>query len=69
MNKYMILNIGELDEYYHFYVGETSTQRKSIDGTKVVIKLFLNGMQPLNTILYSHDEILEIMATEEWQMN
>ena len=52
-------------------VGKKETQRESLDKIKVVIKLPL-GDEENHTCLegvteYSHEEILPIMASVEWQ--
>lgn len=71
--NYLILNVSEVPLIDFSQVMQTSeaTLRKSIDGTKTVIKW--EGAEPsfvqsLTTKEgpYSHSEILEIMAGTEW---
>ena len=71
-NRYFIINADDpnMDEIDHVIVGELDTQRYSIDGTKIVIKLhegdhseypFLEQYQE-----YNHDQILDFLQTAEW---
>ena len=71
--KFMIFSVTELDQIDFTQVCETSadTVRKSIDGTKTFVKW--EGLMPecvseLTTKEgpYTYEEILEILATEEW---
>ena len=67
--KYVILNWDEIDSVDFDQVMETeaSKVRKSVDGTKFFVKFegdvpsFLEGKT-----IYSHSEILTILATDEW---
>tara|TARA_Y100000004_G_C8870194_1_gene392956 strand:+ start:387 stop:617 length:231 start_codon:yes stop_codon:yes gene_type:complete len=67
--KYVILNLDEIDSIDFNQVMETeaSKVRKSVDGSKFFVKFegdtpsFLEGKT-----IYSHSEILAILATEEW---
>jgi hypothetical protein len=70
---YVIFAISEIDTIDFNEVLETSaeTLRVSIDGTKTFVKF--NGMMPTSVSSlttkegpYTHDEILAILATEEW---
>ena len=71
--EFMIFNVSELDQIDFTTVHETSidTVRKSVDGTKTFVKW--DGVIPkciadLTTKEgpYTYDEILVILATEEW---
>jgi hypothetical protein len=71
--KYLILPVTELFKVDFNQVGETSidTVRKSVDQTKTFVKW--EGQDPTfiseltNTEgPYTHEEILNILATEEW---
>ena len=72
--KFMIFNVSELNEIDFTQVEETSidTVRKSIDETKTFVKW--NGSttpECVNNLTtkqgpYTYDEILVILATEEW---
>lgn len=67
--KYVILNLDEIDSIDFNQVMETeaSKVRKSVDGSKFFVKFegdtpsFLEGKT-----IYSHSEILAILATDEW---
>ena len=70
---YVIFAISEIDTIDFNEVLETSaeTLRVSIDGTKTFVKF--NGMMPTSVSSlttkegpYTHEEILVILATEEW---
>lgn len=71
--KYVIIPTSEINNVNFAEVLETApgTCRYSIDGTKTFVKY--EGTMPLSvqgvtgkSIEYSHDEILTILATEEW---
>jgi hypothetical protein len=71
--EFMIFNVSELDQIDFTTVHETSidTVRKSVDETKTFVKW--DGVIPecvanLTTKEgpYTYDEILVILATEEW---
>ena len=67
--QYVILNLDEIDSVDFSQVMETESSkvRKSVDGSKFFVKFegdvprFLDGKT-----IYSHSEILGILATEEW---
>lgn len=71
---FMIFNVSELDKIDFTQVLETSieTVRKSVDETKTFVKW--DGEETPSSIEtlttkegpYSYDEIVEILATEEW---
>jgi hypothetical protein len=69
MRNYVIINKSEVANVDFSKVKETSTEtlRYSIDGTKTFVKFegdtptFLSGKQQ-----YTHTQILEILAGEEW---
>lgn len=71
MNKYAIITVSQLDEFYPYYVGEKETQRLSLDGTKAVIKFPSDNINPIfgDLIIYNLGETLEIMSTLEWTSN
>ena len=71
--KYVIIPTSEINNVNFTQVLETApgTCRYSVDGTKTFVKY--EGDMPLSvqaitgkSIEYSHDEILAILATEEW---
>lgn len=71
MNKYFILLLNDtnITEILTFTVDKIETLRKSVDGTKGVVKLPVNSEVPgilQDNTPYSHSEILEIMSTPEW---
>lgn len=69
MTNYIIINKSEVANVDFSKVKETSadTLRYSIDGTKTFVKFegdvpaFLDGKQQ-----YTHAQILEVLAGEEW---
>lgn len=71
---YVIFNVSELNLINFDEVLETSidTVRKSVDETKTFVKYEGSTMPPSVHALtttegpYSHEEILVILATEEW---
>jgi hypothetical protein len=71
---YVIFNVSELDKIDFTQVFETSidTVRKSVDETLTFIKYDTEEMPSSVASLdtkqgpYSHEEILEILATPEW---
>lgn len=71
---YVIFNVSELDTIDFEQVFETSaeTVRKSVDETLTFVKYKNEEMPSSVTSLttkqgpYSHEEILEILATPEW---
>ena len=68
MRTYTILDFDSVtDDQWADVLERKETCRKSLDGVQVVLKW--NGDTPASMIAapqYSHSEILEIMATEEW---
>ena len=71
--KYLILPVTELSKVDFSLVGETSadTVRKSVDGTKTFVKWEGEAPAFVDDIVgaegpYTHEEILTILATEEW---
>ena len=72
-NTYMIFNVLELEQIDFTQVKETSidTVRKSIDGTKTFVKWEGEIPQCVVDLItkegpYTYEEILSILATEEW---
>ena len=71
---YVIFNVSELDKIDFSQVFETSieTVRKSVDETLTFVKYATDEMPSSVVSLetkqgpYSHEEILEILLTEEW---
>ena len=71
--KYVIIPTSEINNVNFAEVLETApgTCRYSVDGTKTFVK-YEGDMPPSvqgitgKSIEYSHDEILAILATEEW---
>jgi len=72
--SYVIFNVSELNLINFNEVLETSinTVRKSIDGTKTLVKWDSETTPPCVQTLtttegpYNHSEMLTIMATSEW---
>jgi hypothetical protein len=71
--KYLTFPASQLDIVDFTQVGETSieTVRKSVDETKTLVKW--EGEDPIFILQltntegpYTHEEILEILSTEEW---
>jgi hypothetical protein len=73
--EYVIFNVSELDLIDFSQVLETSaeTVRRSVDGTKTFVKwdgdvpACVEALTTKGEYL-THDEILEIMNTEEWSV-
>ncbi len=71
---YVIFNVSELDKIDFSQVFETSieTVRKSVDETLTFVKYATDEMPSSVANLdtkqgpYSHEEILEILSTEDW---
>ena len=70
---YVIIPCSELTNINFDDVVETNidTVRKSVDGTKTFVKYMHHIPESVHAIEdksqeYSHEEILEILATEEW---
>ena len=71
--KFIIFSITELDQINFTQVLETSmeTVRKSVDGTKTFVKWEGETPECVDNLTtkegpYTYEEILEILATEEW---
>jgi hypothetical protein len=72
--QYLIFPVTELDKINFDEVLETSaeTVRKSVDGTKTFVKWESEMPASVASLTqgtegpYTHDEILEILNTEEW---
>lgn len=71
--SYLIFSVAELSKVDFSLVGETSanTVRKSVDETKTFVKWEGEAPAFVADIVgaegpYSHEEILTILATEEW---
>ena len=71
---YVIFNVSELNKINFEQVFETSieTVRKSVDGTLTFVK-YKDEAMPSSVVSletkvgpYSHTEIIEILATENW---
>lgn len=71
-NRYFIIDSNDpnMDEIINVSVGELDTQRLSLDGTLMVIKLHDGDHDDYSFLSqyteYSHEEILPIMASSEW---
>lgn len=72
--QYVIFNVSEINKVDFDSVMETSknTLRKSVDGTKTFVKwegedapTFIESLTTKEGP-YSHEEIVEILSTEEW---
>ena len=71
--NYLILNVSEINLINFDEVYETSeeTLRKSLDGTKTLIKWFDKKPKFINNLKtkegpYNYDQITQILATSEW---
>ena len=72
--KYIIFSTSELDKINFDEVLETSaeTVRKSVDETKTFVKWdgdqIPSSVQTLQTktTVYNHEQILQILSTDEW---
>jgi hypothetical protein len=62
--KYTIIDSVDFNESYSLF-GDISSPRKSIDGSKMLLKL--NDI-PIDLIELSIDEVREIMETDEWSV-
>jgi hypothetical protein len=72
MRTYVIINSSDVSSVDFSKVAETSadTLRYSLDGSKTFVKF--NGDTPAfldGKTQYTHSEILDILATEEWSDN
>ena len=71
-NRYYIINNNDPNkaEILSFTVGLPTTQRYSLDGLQLVIKLFKTDHSQHNELNqyteYSHPDILPVMAGPEW---
>ena len=73
--KYLIFPVTELFKVDFNQVGETSTEtvKKSVDETHTFVKwegqdpTFISELQDTQGP-YTHEEILEILSTEEWTL-
>ena len=71
-NRYFIINADDpnMDEIAHVIVGSMDTQRYSLDGLKLVVKLHYNDHNNYEFLAdyteYNHDAILEQIHTLEW---
>tara|TARA_Y100000385_G_C13031952_1_gene611174 strand:- start:341 stop:619 length:279 start_codon:yes stop_codon:yes gene_type:complete len=72
LNRYFIINaddpsMGKID---HVIVGTVESQRYSLDGTKLVVKLHKGDYSDYDFLAeyteYDHDAILEQLNTLEW---
>ena len=73
MRTYAVINITELELIDFSQIEETSrdTIRKSLDDTQFVIKwtqepTFIADGTVIPVGIYTHSEILELMATDKW---
>mgnify|MGYP001551170015 CR=1 FL=1 len=71
--QYLIFDVAELDQIDFDCVLETSTEtiRKSVDETKTFVKWEGDAPDCVMNLTsadgpYTHSEILDILATEEW---
>jgi hypothetical protein len=71
--EFIIFNVSELNKIDFTKVLETSadTVRKSVDETKTFVKWDGEAPECISTLTtaegpYTYDEILEILATDEW---
>lgn len=71
--EFMVFNVSELDKIDFTQVCETSadTVRRSTDGTRTFVKWDGETPECVATLEtaegpYTYDEILDILATEEW---
>lgn len=77
MNRsFVIFDVSEIDliDFNHVMESNVNTLRYSVDGTKTFVKW--EGEEPnflslltTKTSTYSYEQILEILATEEWTNN
>ena len=72
MNKYFIIKLPDsaLENILKHCVGTATSQRRSVDGKSVVVKLPVGSEIPgiMNHLTpYTHSEILIEMAKPEWQ--
>jgi len=71
-NRYFIINADDpnMDEIAHVIVGSMDTQRYSLDGSKLVVKLHYDDPNNYEFLAdyteYNHDAILEQLHTLEW---
>ena len=71
-NRYFIVNADDpnLSEIEQVIVGEPTTQRYSIDGSQIVVKLHQNDHSDYSFLEqyeeHDNEQILIMMATPEW---
>jgi hypothetical protein len=71
-NRYFTIEANDpnLDEIAQVFVGELDTQRYSLDGTKIVIKLHEGDHSEYGFLAqyqeYNNDQILDVLQTAEW---
>jgi len=71
-NRYYIVNADDpnLSQIEGVIVGNLSTQRYSIDGSQIVVKLYKVDHSDYPFLAdyeeYSHDQILPVMETDNW---
>lgn len=72
--RYVIFSVDEVSKVVFSQVMETSesTLRKSVDGTKTFVKYDSEMPESVSlltskSVEYNHDEIMNILRTEEWQ--
>jgi hypothetical protein len=72
LNRYFILTVPNenMTQIYDLIIGDESTQRYSLDGSKIVIKLPVGDNENhgilQNAIEYTHEQIRLEMAGPEW---
>ena len=71
--NYLILNVSEINliNFDEVYETNEETLRKSLDGTKTLIKWFDKKPKFINDLKtkegpYNYDQIIQILATSEW---
>lgn len=71
--NYLILNVSEIDliDFDEIYETSAETLKRSVDGTKTIIKWFDKKPKFINDLKtkegpYNYDQIIEILATSEW---
>ena len=71
-NRYFIINADDpnMDEIAHVIVGTMDTQRYSLDGTMLVVKLHQGDHSDYEFLAdyteYNHDAILEQLQSLQW---
>ena len=71
--NYLILNVSEINliDFDEVYETNEETLRKSLDGTKTLIKWFDKKPKFINNLKtkegpYNYDQITQILAISEW---